>query len=130
MGKVIIRPAEQVDRAFILDSAWRSIKEHPAAEDCTPGQIGALLDPLLDAWTTTIACASTDEFVILGWLCRRDEKTVAWGYVKPWARGRGVMLALSQDAGVGLGAAFQIAFPVARRLRRLSPLWRPYLVLQ
>jgi hypothetical protein len=90
-------------------------------------QVGALLSPLLDAWRTTVAVDPERPAVILGWLCARDERTVAWGFTKPWARGTGVLRALLGLAGVGDG--FDIVFPVAMRLRSLRPRWRPYLVL-
>ena len=127
MAEVILRPMAESDRAFILDSAWRSIRNHPATEHCTPAQLGGLLVPLLDRWPTLVAASESVPDVILGWLCHRDARVIAWAYVKPWARGKGVLRALLADAGIG--PQFECVFPVATRLRSLSPRWRPYLAL-
>lgn len=127
MAEVILRSMTDSDRAFILDSAWRSIRNHPATEDCTPAQLGGLISPLLDSWHTCVAATQDAPDVILGWLCHRDHRVVAWAYVKPWARGKGVLRALMADSGIG--AHFEVVFPVATRLRSLSPRWRPYLAL-
>ena len=127
MAEVILRQMVDGDRAFILDSAWRSIRSHPATEQCTAAQLGRLMSPLLDSWQTLVAADVGAPDMILGWLCHRASNAVAWAYVKPWARGKGVLRALLADAGIG--AQFECVFPVATRLRSLSPRWRPYLAL-
>jgi hypothetical protein len=127
VAEVLLRRAGPGDRPFILDSAWRSICEHPAAEDVAPAQIGELLVPLLDRWTAMVASPADTPDAILGWLCYRDPSTVAWGFTKPWARCKGVMAALAAHAGIGY--SFSVVFPVATRLRTMAPRWRPYLVL-
>lgn len=78
VAEVILRPTVDGDRAFILDSFWRSVREHPAAAEVTPAQLGGLLAPLLDSWPTIVAADVAAPGVILGWLCHRDSRVVAW----------------------------------------------------
>lgn len=125
---IIIRPGEASDHAFMLDSAWRSMRAHPATEDMAPAQIGNLLAPLLNSWQTLVAADPDHPQVIHAWLCFQDAQTVAWGYTKPDRRRKGAMRALVSAAGIQ--PKFDMPFPSTVYFARWRPRWRPYLVVK
>lgn len=124
---VLIRPAEAGDLSFMLDSAWRSMRAHPATDMLAPHQVGELLAPLLAGWETLVAADPDYPQVILSWLCFRDHKTVAWAYTKPHHRKRGALRSLAAVAG--LEREFDMPFPSTVRFVQWRPRWRPFLVL-
>lgn len=106
MASITLRPYEPADRGFVVMSFVRSFGRS-AYGTGTPAQVLIdLLEPLLIAWTTTMAVAPNGE--LLGWLCARAPDRVAWLFVKPEFRRRGVARVLLDLMGVGkqLEAAF------------------------
>lgn len=126
MASVLIRPMDPDDRNFILDTAWRSIREHPAAQGVHPRVFSALLEPLLEKWTTLVVVDDESPRVIHAWLCYEGPTRVAWGFTKPDRRHKGIMRALLAHAGIA--EAFEVLFPTVVEFERLRPRWRPYLV--
>lgn len=131
MASILIRPFEPVDRmehGFVMDSAWRSIREHPACSGVNPRVFADLIEPLLTRWTTIIAADDESPRVIHSWLCYQGPHRVAWGFTKPDRRHRGIMAALRQHARVE--PTFELLFPTLVAFERLRPRWRPYLALE
>ena len=128
MTSILIRPFEPGDHSFVLDSAWRSIREHPAAQAVNPRMFADLIEPFLTHWTTLVAADDESPRVIHSWLCYQTPHRVAWGFTKPDRRHRGIMAALRQHAGVT--STFELLFPTLVDFERLRPRWRPYLALE
>lgn len=128
MASILIRQLEPGDRAFVLDSAWRSIREHPYARAVSPHVFSDLLTPFLDTWQTVVAADDDAPQVIHAWLCYRDANRVAWGFTKPDRRQRGIMRALLAHASIA--TAFEVLFPTQTHFERLRPRYRPYLALE
>jgi hypothetical protein len=126
-AEILIRPFSETDRAFVIDSAWRSICEHPAVGRDVAPVIRRLFPSLLDDWRTIVAADVDRPHVIYSWLCLRDPDLLAWGFTVPGQRKKGAMRALAVEAG--LAREFTTLFPIKRRLANYKPRWRPYLVL-
>lgn len=99
-AELVIRAAVPGDAPHILDSFARSYATSAFAEGLSPETIRALLKPLLARWQTLVAAAPDDAEHILGWICFRDPRTVAYVHVKAWCRNKGVARALLRQAGV------------------------------
>lgn len=128
-----IRTATAADAPHILDSFARSYATSAFAAGLGPEALRALLKPLLARWQTLVAVAADDADHILGWLCYRDARTVAYVHVKRWFRGRGVARALAAAAGLELGRPLTTPFVHTRaemRVRGLSTVFRPFLVVE
>ena len=121
MVEVTLRPYVDADWPLVIDSAQRSIRKHPIAEDLSPGDIDDLLAPMVHKWNTIVA-TDPETGVILGWLTYRDATTVAWGFTKIWYRRHGIMRRLASHAGIKPG--FDLAFPTNVHLSGWHPRFR------
>ena len=134
-AEIGLRPMEPEDRGFVVKSFLTSYgRSHYAAG--VPGAVLVeLLDPMLIVWPTTLAVAPDGE--LLGWVCGKDGN-LAWVFVKPDFRGRGVARALLAHAGVGRQVTMPFAptkgpggksFAAYVRGKGLTVHFRPYLPL-
>jgi GNAT superfamily N-acetyltransferase len=135
MASISLRPYETKDRGFVIMSFVRSYGRSAYATGVPAAVLIDLLDPLLIAWDTTVAEAPDGE--LLGWICSRPGR-LAWLFVKPEFRRRGVARALLERAEVGrtLDAPFVptkapdgSSFASWSRARGYTVHYRPYLPL-
>lgn len=106
-----IRPAVGTDRPFITDSFVKRFGRAPQAAGSSGTVLSSLLEPLLNYWTTLVACPEGDLDTLLGWVTfepkrrERPNPVVAWVYVhSEWQR-KGVGRALLNATGIKLGTA-------------------------
>jgi GNAT superfamily N-acetyltransferase len=137
MAKIVIRSSVAQDRPYLIDSFVRSYRSNSAYAQGVHGELlVGLVEPLLALWNVAVA-ADIEDDTILGWICWRDAKTVAWIKVKEGVNGKGIARALLRHAGVQcpseiacpfLPTAHQFAREAERRGYTLR--FRPYLALQ
>lgn len=121
-----IRAYVDADWPLVMDSAQRSIRKHPIAKNLCAGEVVFLLAPMLKKWNALVA-VDPETGVGLGWLVYRDPGLVAWGFVKPWYRRKGVMRGLAEHAAIASG--FDLVFPTNLKFRAWRPRFRPFALI-
>lgn len=138
MASISLRPYEAArDRGFVIMSFVRSFGRSAYATGVDAAVLIDLLDPMLIVWPTTVAEAGDE---LLGWLCAKAPDHVAWLYVKPDFRRRGVARALLDHAEIGkqVSTPFmptksideRTSFHAFTKARGYQVHFRPYLPLQ
>lgn len=113
---VAIRPAVRTDIKFVVDTMVQNLKENSVyCKGIHPATMAALVDPIVATYTILVATSAEDPDTILGFLVYRDANTVAFVYVRSWARsqpdpqspgkrtGGGIARALMTHAGIARG---------------------------
>lgn len=101
-AEVTVRPYVVGDRIFVTDSFLRSFGRSAYAEGVDARDLIDLLEPLLIAWDVKVAESGGE---LLGWVCTKAPDVVAWLYVKPFVRRRGLARVLLDAAGLARTAS-------------------------
>lgn len=109
--RIEIIPATAGHRSFITDSFVKKFSKAPQCANISGAVVSALLEPLLNTWTTLVAVPEGDRDTLLGYVVFEPKKrdrpnpVVAWVHVAgEWTR-RGIGRALLEAAGMRQGTA-------------------------
>jgi GNAT superfamily N-acetyltransferase len=122
----ITRPATFDDHPFIVVTWSKSVRQHAMYANGMTREVAADLLPC--SWNILVACHPEEPFVVLGWVIFRDSRTVAWTYVRPEVRGRGIARQLWHDAGIDRNATIEAPFRT-RNMTGWRIKWRPWITL-
>lgn len=113
-ASVTIRPAVRTDIKFVVDTMVQNLKENSVyCKGIHPATMAALVDPIIATYTIVVATAAEDPDTILGFLVYRDANTVAFVYVREWARSK-FDEKLGKRAGGGIARALLAHAGIAR----------------
>lgn len=101
MASIHLRPLQESDRHWILDSYLKTYGRSAYAEGVPGHLLIDLMEPLLIAWDVSVAVSADDPAEALGWIVYKAPDRVAWLFVKPVYRRSGVAKALLYRSGVG-----------------------------
>lgn len=126
---LIVRPAVQDDLGFFLVTFAKSLRDVCGYAAGVSQDVVHDLFPWL--WTTLVVCDDEEPTVVLGWVTYRDPATVAWIFVRPEVRRRGIAKMLLGAASVDLGAPIATPFAPTRGWlsRRALLTFRPWCAL-
>lgn len=111
---VAIRPAVRTDIKFVVDTMVQNLKENSVyCKGIHPATMAALVDPIVATYQILVATSAEDPDTILGFLVYRDANTVAFVYVRSWARSR-FDEKLGRRAGGGVARALLAHGGIAR----------------
>ena len=136
-ARIALRPFCNADRHFVTDSFLKSFGRSAYAEGLDGRQIIDLIEPLLITWDVLVAADPDEPEEMLGWLCSKGTNLVAWLYVKPTVRRKGVGRALLSRAGIGPVVSapfvptklFDRPFLAEARARGFDTRFRPFLAM-
>lgn len=132
MADIEIRAGVKSEHALVLATFCRGFSEAPAARDVPWSVLGDLMGRLLARWALLVAFEPDEPGEVLGYLVHDGPRRVAWLYVKPPYRGRGVARALLGAGEIQRGDVespfVPSAYAMGGRFRLLSRPWLPLVV--